>query len=203
MLATTKSELNMKINNANIFFRDSVGGHLALDMLNTVTIVGGQLVDAFQNDGDVLNWLIENNIADSVVNNSFKHDEILIAACNLREMIRSLISARKDEKSLQLDTINAFLKQGPSYHQLQETNGKLEAITQREIKSVNQLLTPIAEAAVNILTQENFDLIRECESADCVLWFYDKTKGHKRRWCSMAICGNRHKVSSFRMRQTH
>lgn len=193
----------MKTNNANIYYRDSVGGHLALDLLNTVSIVGGQQVDAFQNDGDVLSWLIENNLVDNALSNMYKHDEILIAARNLREMIRSLISARKDEKSLQLDEINSLLKQGSSYLQLQEANGKLEAITHREIKSVNQLLAPVAEAAVNILTQVNFDLIRKCESTECVLWFYDRTKGHKRRWCSMAICGNRHKVSSFRMRQTH
>jgi predicted RNA-binding Zn ribbon-like protein len=41
-------------------------------------------------------------------------------------------------------------------------------------------------------------LIRKCESDKCVLWFYDTTKGHKRRWCSMATCGNRHKIRKFR-----
>lgn len=193
----------MKTNNANIYYRDSVGGHLALDLLNTVPIVGGKVVDVFQNDGDVLNWLIENNIEDSALELTYKQDEILITTRNLREMIRSLIAARKAGESLQLDGINSFLKQGASYIQLQETDGKLDVITHREIKSVHQLLAPIAEAAVDILTQVNFDMVRKCESAECVLWFYDRTKGHKRRWCSMAVCGNRHKVSSFRMRQTN
>ena len=45
------------------------------------------------------------------------------------------------------------------------------------------------------------ELIRECEHPDCVLWFYDRTKSHRRRWCSMALCGNRHKVAEFRKRQ--
>lgn len=193
----------MKTNKANIYYRDSVGGHLALDLLNTVPIVGGKAVDVFQNDGDVLNWLIENNIEDSALELTYKQDEILITTRNLREMIRSLIAARKAGESLQLDGINSFLKQGASYVQLQETVGKLDVITHREIKSVHQLLAPIAEATVDILTQVNFDMVRKCESTDCVLWFYDRTKGHKRRWCSMAVCGNRHKVSSFRMRQTH
>lgn len=201
-LATTQIELNMKTNKANIFYRDSVGGHLALDLLNSVSIIGGQRVDVFQNDEDVLSWLIENNIENSALELTYKQDEILITVRNLREMIRSLISARKAGESLQLDGINSYLKHGASYFQLQETDGKLDVITHREVKSVHQLLAPIAEAAVDILTQVNFDLVRKCESADCVLWFYDRTKGHKRRWCSMAICGNRHKVSSFRMRQT-
>jgi predicted RNA-binding Zn ribbon-like protein len=31
-----------------------------------------------------------------------------------------------------------------------------------------------------------------------VLWFFDRTKSHRRRWCSMAVCGNRHKAARFR-----
>lgn len=47
----------------------------------------------------------------------------------------------------------------------------------------------------------DFNLVRKCEDSDCVLWFVDKTKAHRRRWCSMALCGNRNKVASFRQRQ--
>ena len=28
----------------------------------------------------------------------------------------------------------------------------------------------------------------------CVLWFYDTTRNGTRRWCFMAICGNRAKA---------
>jgi predicted RNA-binding Zn ribbon-like protein len=34
-----------------------------------------------------------------------------------------------------------------------------------------------------------------------VLFFYDTTKNHARRWCSMAFCGNRHKVAAHYRRQ--
>jgi predicted RNA-binding Zn ribbon-like protein len=34
-----------------------------------------------------------------------------------------------------------------------------------------------------------------------VLYFYDTTKNHRRQWCSVAMCGNRHKVAEFRRRQ--
>jgi predicted RNA-binding Zn ribbon-like protein len=47
----------------------------------------------------------------------------------------------------------------------------------------------------------DFNLVRKCEDSDCVLWFVDKTKAHRRRWCSMPLCGNRNKVASFRQRQ--
>ncbi|NEJ40784.1 CGNR zinc finger domain-containing protein, partial [Rhizobium ruizarguesonis] len=36
---------------------------------------------------------------------------------------------------------------------------------------------------------------------DCTLFFLDTTKSHRRRWCSMALCGNRMKVAAFRSRK--
>jgi len=60
-----------------------------------------------------------------------------------------------------------------------------------------------AEAAAELLAEGDFELIRRCESESCVLWFYDRTKSHRRRWCSMASCGNRHKVAAFRSRRSN
>ncbi|MFI5616676.1 CGNR zinc finger domain-containing protein [Streptomyces sp. NPDC051567] len=37
--------------------------------------------------------------------------------------------------------------------------------------------------------------IRACASDHCVLRFYDVSRNGTRRWCSMAICGNRAKAS--------
>ena len=64
--------------------------------------------------------------------------------------------------------------------------------------SPEQVLAPLAEATAKLIAQEDFSLVKHCEHKDCVLWFYDKTKAHKRRWCSMKVCGNRHKVMKFR-----
>jgi predicted RNA-binding Zn ribbon-like protein len=52
-----------------------------------------------------------------------------------------------------------------------------------------------------LLATGDFSLVRRCENAACVLWFYDRTRSHHRRWCSMARCGNRHKVAAFRKRR--
>ena len=58
----------------------------------------------------------------------------------------------------------------------------------------------MAELAAELVVSGDFELIRKCESDECVLWFYDRTKSHRRRWCSMAACGNRHKVAAYRER---
>jgi hypothetical protein len=43
--------------------------------------------------------------------------------------------------------------------------------------------------------------LKECANADCRSVFYDRSKNHSGRWCSMAECGNRAKVRSWRARQ--
>jgi len=64
----------------------------------------------------------------------------------------------------------------------------------------DQLLAPLAEQAGELIATGDFTLVRQCEHSECILWFYDRTKSHRRRWCSMALCGNRHKVAEHRKR---
>lgn len=179
--------------------KQTIGGHIALDILNTVPMINGQLADEFQTDEDVWQWLANYDLSSELV---LRPNELLNVARELRESIRKLITAKKDGRQESLDAINQFLISGISHLELIRVDKQhLRLERCRKIESVHQLLAPVAEAAAELLIMEDFSVIRRCESPECVLWFYDRTKGHKRRWCSMAICGNRHKVSSFRKRQ--
>ena len=84
---------------------------------------------------------------------------------------------------------------------VQDRPGELRLEQRFATDTAEQLLMPVALAAAELLANGNFELVRACESADCVLHFYDRTKSHRRRWCSMATCGNRAKVQTFRARQ--
>ncbi|MCB5186769.1 ABATE domain-containing protein [Methylobacillus caricis] len=192
----------MKLTHTSIYFRESIGGHLALDFLNTVHIAEGVQVDDLQTDQDVLKWLSDHQVVNIPASFQVKPGALLTAARNLREAIRNSIMALKQSKPVALDEINGYLKSGSTYQELHYTGQRMEVYQIRPIDTGEQLLAPVAEAAAEILASPNLDLVRKCESMDCVLWFYDRTKGHKRRWCSMAVCGNRHKVSSYRQRQS-
>lgn len=65
-----------------------------------------------------------------------------------------------------------------------------------------QAVTLLAEAAARLLTEKDLTLVRRCENPACVLHFYDTSRNHRRRWCSMDICGNRMKVAAHYRRQT-
>ena len=71
----------------------------------------------------------------------------------------------------------------------------------RRWESPGELLQPIDEAAADLVCHQDFRLIRACEGSACTLLFLDRTKAHTRRWCSMAVCGNRAKAAAHRARK--
>jgi predicted RNA-binding Zn ribbon-like protein len=64
------------------------------------------------------------------------------------------------------------------------------------------LLAAIARSAAEIIVEGAEARLRVCANAGCGLFFSDNSRTHRRRWCSMAICGNRHKVASFARRHS-
>lgn len=60
-------------------------------------------------------------------------------------------------------------------------------------------LRAVAWSVGELLTTADLDRVRACPGHDCG-WLFLDTSG-RRRWCSMASCGNRAKVSAFAARQ--
>lgn len=132
----------------------------------------------------------------------FADGALLRAARELREVVRELVAARKLGQAANPAALNGFLRKAVSHPQLVwSASGAPHLERQRKVQTAEQFLSPIAEAAADLLVAGDFNLIRRCEHPECILWFYDRTKAHKRRWCSMALCGNRHKVAEFRKRK--
>lgn len=183
-----------------------VGDHPALDFINTIAMVEGHPVDFLASSKDVLQWLRQSGLVESHTFPKHAPASLLPLAHTLRELIHTLIEHRKASRWTDhwadLAAFNCFLEEAASYPRLIWEHRKqptLERVSER--KTAKQLLAPLAESAADLLVHGDFDLIRKCEDPGCVLWFYDRTKSHRRRWCSMAVCGNRNKVKAFRKRQ--
>lgn len=173
-----------------------------LDMLNTLATIDGVPWDFWQTDVDVERWLVRLRWAEEGGVPGFEAGTLLDAARQLREVIRELVMLRKDNQPGNPAGLNSFLRKAVSHPQLVwPASGAPQLERQRKQQTAEQFLSPIAEAAANLLVTGDFNLIRRCEHPECILWFYDRTKAHKRRWCSMALCGNRHKVAEFRKRK--
>lgn len=176
-----------------------IGDHAALDLLNTVAQVDGAPRDFLQTDADVLRWLERMGLpADAP---AFTPHTLLDATRALRETVRTLVAQRKAGENVDVAALNTFLARGHYAVQVVADEGGWRVERRAEHRCVEHLLMPLAEAAAELLANGEFDLVRKCEQPDCTRCFYDRTKSHRRRWCSMTTCGNRHKVASFRKRQ--
>jgi predicted RNA-binding Zn ribbon-like protein len=178
-----------------------VGDHPALDLLNTIARRDGKLFDSLQNDSDVLRWLADAGWPVQGDRPNSKADTLLNSARTLREAIRKLVETRKAGKRADLAHFNAFLAESQSYLRLSSSKGgSLHLNREWKQRTPEEILAPVAEGAAELLAAGDFNLVRHCEDTECVLWFYDRTRSHHRRWCSMATCGNRNKVAAFRSR---
>ncbi|MCB5182345.1 CGNR zinc finger domain-containing protein [Streptomyces antimicrobicus] len=63
------------------------------------------------------------------------------------------------------------------------------------------LLAAVARDAVELLTDPgDLALLRCCEGDGCTRVYLDTSRGHRRRWCSSELCGNRERVARHRRR---
>jgi predicted RNA-binding Zn ribbon-like protein len=179
-----------------------LAGHPALDFLNTRIRVNEDLVDVLQSDEDVLIWLQRAGFSAPTTDGRAGALALLGSARRLRECIRSLVEKRKTGGRGDPSILNSFLEASQSYPQLVwNKSNRLTIETVRRQDTAESILAPVAEAAADLLTTADFKLVKRCEDESCVLWFSDQTKSHHRRWCSMEICGNRHKVAAYRERR--
>lgn len=175
--------------------------HPALDFLNTVAQIDGKPVDSWASDADVLRWLRRMGWYGEDGASTGPARGLLKSARLLRETVRALVAGRKSGESIDPRPLNDFLAKAPSHSELVCDEAGVRLERRRMTKIPEQLLAPVAESAAELLATGDFDLVRKCEDAACTMWFYDRTKSHRRRWCSMALCGNRHKVAAFRQRR--
>jgi predicted RNA-binding Zn ribbon-like protein len=61
-------------------------------------------------------------------------------------------------------------------------------------------LAPIARSVADLAAQGRAVAVRKCANPRCVLYFRDTSRTRRRRWCSMAVCGNRMKVAAHTRR---
>jgi predicted RNA-binding Zn ribbon-like protein len=129
---------------------------------------------------------------------------VLSRAIRLRDALREVFGAmvRKNRVAPEwVAPINEVLRITEGHDELVQHAGtwKLEFMA-REGGS-DWLLAAVARSAAEILVEGPNAQLRTCANPGCGLFFCDNSRTHRRRWCSMAVCGNRHKVASFARRR--
>ncbi len=199
-----------------IFVADAKG----LDFLNSIATPVDTPVEWLGSGDDLLAWLEEADLVPPDVLKILKTsalpgelDAVAAQARSLREWFRGFVQKHKG-KTLrasalrQLDPLNRVLERDEVFGQVAPRDqdsatvhgSHLMWVERRRWRSPESLLQPIARELADVICNEDFNLIRACEGHACTLMFVDHTKSHRRRWCSMAVCGNRAKQAALRER---
>jgi predicted RNA-binding Zn ribbon-like protein len=191
-----------------------VGNHACLDFINTQLVVNERPVDLLDTFSHLVMWLRQAEVLDEedakTIDRQWsgqaKGEQTLTEArafrATLREMVER-IAAGKPVPQTAVDAINRQLRHRIGYSQLTRRKRQFERGFKAEFQDATQLLGLLAEAASDLLCTCELSLIKKCQNPACVLFFYDTTKNHARHWCSMSLCGNRHKVAAhYRRRRT-
>ena len=114
----------------------------------------------------------------------------------LRQTFRGMLH-REAAKAETVEAINALLRVTEGHDELRFDAGRWRIEFVARESGLEWLLAAIARSAAEIVAEGENARIRVCANPDCGLFFYDASRTKRRRWCAMAVCGNRHKVASF------
>jgi predicted RNA-binding Zn ribbon-like protein len=189
-----------------------IAGNLSLDFINTQIVENNAPKDLLTDFSEFANWaatanLLEKSEAEKLVTDWSGTNElkdIFEQVLNFRQILREMftdISQGKTADKTAISAINEEIKNQSGTIEIRKTDTGFEKIFRAAFQEPRQLLAPIAESAADLLCYGNPIYIKKCESSECVLYFYDTTKNHSRRWCSMAGCGNRAKAAAFYKRK--
>jgi predicted RNA-binding Zn ribbon-like protein len=131
-------------------------------------------------------------------------DAVLLKILRLRECVRAIFAAVAEQREFPkswVTPINEILRVTEGHDELQTREGRwsLEFIGREG--GLEWLLAAIARSAAELIVEGLAAPVKRCANPECRLFFYDDSRTRRRRWCSMAVCGNRHKVAAFLRRK--
>lgn len=195
-----------------MFIADSLG----LDFLNSVATPVDTPVDWLDDGDGLIDWLAQARLVPADALEALKMrakpaelDEVADEARALREWFRAFVRRHAGRRL----AVDALRELGPlnSLLERDEVFGRIEAASDdgdhvlalratRRWRSPGSLLLPIGEALAKFVCDEDFADVKACEGHNCTMLFADHTRRRARRWCTMAICGNRAKQAAHRSR---
>jgi predicted RNA-binding Zn ribbon-like protein len=122
----------------------------------------------------------------------------------LRDMLRALLGALAAGQSVRrqwVELVNQILRSDLGYAQLVARGGGWSLVPVASPEEPLAALVPIVRSAAELIQEGPGAPVRKCANPKCVLYFYDASRTGQRRWCAMAVCGNRMKVAAHARRE--
>jgi predicted RNA-binding Zn ribbon-like protein len=189
-----------------------VGNHRCIDFVNTEIVERGRRIELLRDFGDLVSWLAQAQVLDAGLATALLRRwgrtstaaDALSGALAFRRVLRDMIDglsrgARPSDAALA--RINTILRRHAVEVGVVRGRSGFERRQMFRPTEPLDLLVPVAESASDLLCHGDPGLVLKCENPRCILYFYDTTRNHARRWCSMTVCGNRMKVAAHYRRR--
>ncbi|WP_246721655.1 CGNR zinc finger domain-containing protein [Methylosinus sp. H3A] len=175
------------------------GGALWIDFLNTTPMMNGETIDFLANADGLAKWARA-----AAIDCSHKPSIAeLKAAWETREALRKLfdnISAGEAISARRLEPVDRLLGSVEIHERLVLRDGRV-ALTEETRIEKDVVAAVVARDFAKFVCEAEPDRLKRCANPDCSMVFYDRGRNNIRRWCTMAICGNRDKVAHYRARK--
>ena len=189
-----------------------LASHPALDFLNTSMAPQGTPIEFIGDGRSLVDWLVGAGLLDPQGASRVKRrlgaealDAVAAEARKLRDWAGGWISRWREAPGGNHETerrrLNGLLERASSHRELVHAKDGLRLMERCRIYSADDLLALVAAQIALLVSTEQPGLVKRCAGAGCTVWFLDRTKAHRRVFCSASVCGNRAKVAAFRERQ--
>lgn len=187
-----------------------VGGDLCLDYVNTVdTWQRPDRVDYLSDYRALVAWAARagalptsraERLLDGAATRQPQAQRVHVRAVALRDALFHVL-APGERRSVEpwLEIVNEELESAMRALRLRPAQSGYELVSTTG-DELDQMLWPVLRAATQLATSPGLGRVRSCPGEACGWLFLDTSKAGRRRWCSMAICGNRMKTKRHRAR---
>jgi len=185
-----------------------LGGRLAIDFVNFVpsrTALSWDRFMAFLEAARIVTPERGSELVALSRSDSQSTEALLRKAEGLGSALRSVFAALLHRQKLArewIEPVNEILRITEGHDELVpcEHGWGLEFVAREG--GLEWRLAAVARSAAEIIAEGARAPLRLCANPRCGLFFYDTSRTHRRRWCSMTVCGNRHKVAAFARRHS-
>jgi predicted RNA-binding Zn ribbon-like protein len=187
-----------------------------LDFLNSIAVPVDAVVDWIDDGDGLLSWLDQARLVPRDAVDTLRAqalpgelDKVADQARSLREWFRGFVRDHMGRPLAgadlrELEPLNRLLERDEAFSQVVSyptgDSAPFSLRMMRRWRAPESLLLPIGEALARFVCTEDFSHVKACDGHPCSLVFVDRTRGRARRWCSMAVCGNRAKQAAHRNR---
>jgi predicted RNA-binding Zn ribbon-like protein len=118
-----------------------------------------------------------------------------------REALRSLLSANNGVPGADAQALNDFIKSVDLRVRF-GSDGRLGLESAPGGGVVERTVGSLLAETVRAEAEGRWGRLKACSNEECRWAFYDASKNHSGRWCTMQVCGARHKMRAYRERKS-